>query len=338
MKGAAGEAETAFCAARGIITIERGSHLAHRSFDRVRADSRCACRTRIIARLRSHSCRRFACFRRASAAGSSSRSAVSSALGAPAHAHRGRAAAPRSRTRRSTRALFYQLLIGEIELRDGRSRHGLPGGARRRTPHQERADVPARDRCRAAGACRRTGARRGARLARRGAGIGRSAALPGAVAGRAEPRRPKARSRSAALLRLTPRPSVPAMIDRHCRASSRAAADRKARPSCSAQALRPYLDDAGTGRGARRRRPRAGSARSTHAQALDSRAAPAHADPTAEAPALLALEMLPARRAPKRSSADYLRPSPTTPTCAALRAQPRRHRSATPRRPSSSSR
>jgi hypothetical protein len=210
--------------------------------------------------------------------------------------------------RRSTRRLFYQLLIGEMELRGGRGRHRLRDGAGRRAPHAATRPVPPRRGHRAAGARRRPGAGRHPP----GAGAARSLdALRTQVQILVALNRP---GRGAEPLR---RPAGPhagrrapgALIAALPRFLQRAP-DRRRPPQLLEQALQPYR---GRGHPAWPRAwPRAapGWPPATPTARWPWRAQAQARDPRAPGPALLALELM--RRAPQAEdlvTQTYLAPA-----------------------------
>ena len=97
----------------------------------------------------------------------------------------------------------------------------------------------------------------------------------------------------AALLRQTPRATLPALIDILPRFMARAT-DRDATAALVERALRPYADAADTRVPALVASGRAWLAAGDRAKALDLARRASDADPTAEGPALLALDLLPA--------------------------------------------
>ena len=176
---------------RGIITRRAESRPVDRTSAARRTPTLGVRTTRIVVRPRSLRCRRFAPL---APAGAALRWPLAAwrrprlALAQP-RAGAAAAAAPAVENSSLDAPLFYQLLLGEIELRNGEAgtAYQLMLDAARRT--RDEAAVPPRHRHRAAGARRRPGAGGGARLARGAARVARGAALPGADPGRAQPRR-----------------------------------------------------------------------------------------------------------------------------------------------------
>jgi len=112
-----------------------------------------------------------------------------------------------------------------------------------------------------------------------------------------------------ALLRLTPQPQRPALITSLPRLYSRSS-DRKASAELLANTLKPYLDEPGTGTSARVALGRAWLGAVDPARALEQAQRAHAADPASEGPAVLALEMLPGTPAAEAVVADYLQHKP----------------------------
>ncbi len=210
---------------------------------------------------------------------------------------------PRPPRRRSPRrsknsSLDARALLPVADRRDpaarGRPRHRLPADARRGAPRQGREALQARDRHRAAGPRRRPGAGRRHRLAPGVAGFAGCAALPGAAAGRPQPpRRCRGTARRSCC---APRRGESLPRADRSRAAVPVAQPRPAggRRACSTMSSSPMPR---TRRRARRRWSLSGAPgwrRPSPARRSISPRKASAADPAAEGPALLALDMLPA--------------------------------------------
>jgi len=113
----------------------------------------------------------------------------------------------------------------------------------------------------------------------------------------------------AALLRLTPQAQRAGLVSALPRLYARSS-DRKAAAELLGNALKPYLDEPGTGTAARVALGRAWLGALDNARALEQAQRAHAADPTNEAPAVLALEMLPGTPAAEAVVADYLQRKP----------------------------
>ncbi len=226
---------------------------------------------------------------------------------------RRRAAEPRRDTVENSTLdapLFYQLLLGEIELRDGQAgtAYQLMLDAARRTKDEQlfrrATDIALQARAgdqalvgRASPGARRCPSR-STRCATRSSCWSRSTASP------------TPRSRSARCCAQTPRPALPALIDALPRFLARAA-DRNAAAALIERVLQPYADAPDTaGAGAASPSAAPGSPPATRPRRSRSRSARSEPTRAPKAPALLALDLLPAhagrrgdRQAPARGDA-----------------------------------
>jgi tetratricopeptide (TPR) repeat protein len=223
--------------------------------------------------------------------------------GAPASAA---SAAPTSKVENSDldARLFYQLLIGEIQLREGEAgtAYQVMLDAARRTKSEEvfrrATDIALQAR---AGEQALTAVQAWrAALPESTEALRYQAQLLVAMNRPAESQEPLAE-----LLRLTPVPQRPALITALPRFFARSA-DRKASAELVAQVLKPYLDEPGTQTAARVALGRSWLAALDTGKALDLARRAHAADPTAEGPALLALEMLPGTPAAEAVVSGYI--------------------------------
>ena len=205
-------------------------------------------------------------------------------------------------------ALFYQLIVGELELRDGDAgtAYQVLLDAAKRTKNEQifrrATDVALQAR---AGEQALTAVQ-----AWRAAVPDSAEALRyqvqllialNRVSDSAEP--------LAALLRLTPQAQRAGLVAALPRLYARSS-DRKAAAELLANALKPYLDEPGTGVAARVALGRAWLGALDPARALDQAERAHAADPVNEGPAVLALEMLPGTPAAEAVVADYLKRKP----------------------------
>ena len=205
-------------------------------------------------------------------------------------------------------ALFYQLMIGEIELRSGEigTAYQVLLEAARRTKNEQvfrrATDVALQAR---AGdqALAAVVAWRGA-LPESAEALRYQVQLLVALNRASESVEPLA-----TLLRITPVPQRPALIASLPRLFARTA-DRRAAAELLAQALRPYLDAPETRSAAATALGRSWLAALDPNQALDFARRAHQAEPTGEAPALLALEMLPGTPAAEAIVTGYLQAKP----------------------------
>ncbi|MEO7009965.1 MAG: hypothetical protein ABI156_12530, partial [Caldimonas sp.] len=204
--------------------------------------------------------------------------------------------------------LFYQLLIGEIELRSGEAGTAyqvLLEAARNSKSEQvfRRATEVALQ------------ARAGEQAL--AAVVAWRSALPESTEALryqvqllvALKRTSDSREPLAELLRLTPAAERATLIAALPRFYSRSA-DRKAAAEMLAEVLKPYLDDAGTQTAARVALGRSWLAALDTGKALDFAKRAHDADPSADEPALLALEMLPGTPDAEAIVASYLQARP----------------------------
>ena len=205
-------------------------------------------------------------------------------------------------------ALFYQLMIGEIELRSGEigTAYQVLLEAARRTKNEQvfrrATDVALQAR---AGdqALAAVVAWRGA-LPESAEALRYQVQLLVALNRASESVEPLA-----TLLRITPVPQRPSLIASLPRLFARTA-DRRAAGELLAQALRPYLDAPETRSAAATALGRSWLAALDPNQALDFARRAHQAEPTGEAPALLALEMLPGTPAAEAIVTGYLQAKP----------------------------
>ena len=205
-------------------------------------------------------------------------------------------------------ALFYQLMIGEIELRSGEigTAYQVLLEAARRTKNEQvfrrATDVALQAR---AGdqALAAVVAWRGA-LPESAEALRYQVQLLVALNRASESVEPLA-----TLLRITPVPQRPSLIASLPRLFARTA-DRRAAAELLAQALRPYLDAPETRSAAATALGRSWLAALDPNQALDFARRAHQAEPTGEAPALLALEMLPGTPAAEAIVTGYLQAKP----------------------------
>jgi predicted Zn-dependent protease len=218
---------------------------------------------------------------------------------------------PRSATRHLDARLFYQLLLAEIELRQGQAGNAyqLILEAARRTRDEalfrRATDI--------------------ALLARAGdqalaaASAWREALPESQDAMRYQVQLYLALNRVAeteepltAMLRQAPRPALPAMIESVPRFLARAA-DRSAVAAVSERVLRPYADRPETRASALTAMARAWLGAGDANKALELVRGASAADPTAEGPAFLALDMLPATPAAETIVTTHLASKPASP-------------------------
>ena len=231
--------------------------------------------------------------------------AVAGAQGATADL--GAAASPVQNSALDAR-LFYQLLIGEIELRSGEAGTAyqvLLEAARNSKSEQvfRRATEVALQ------------ARAGEQAL--AAVVAWRAALPDSTEALryqvqllvALKRTSESQEPLAELLRLTPAAERATLIGALPRFYARSA-DRKAAAEMLAHVLEPYLDDAGTQTAARVALGRSWLAAQDTGKALDFAKRAHDADPGADAPALLAIEMLPGTPNAEAIVASYLQARP----------------------------
>ncbi|MEP6740343.1 MAG: tetratricopeptide repeat protein [Caldimonas sp.] len=207
--------------------------------------------------------------------------------------------------------LFYQLLLGEIELRDGQAgtAYQLMLDAARRAKDEQlfrrATDIALQSRAGDQALAATTAWRQ--TLPESQEALRYQVQLFVALNRVAEAEEPLS-----ALLRLAPRPALPAMIDAVPRFLARSS-DRNATATVVEHALKPYADASETKVAALVATGRAWLAAGDSVKALALARAANAADPGAESPALLALDMLPATPTAESIVTTQLAAKPASP-------------------------